>query len=309
MISVVTAIIASAIRSSASVIYASVGESISQRSGVMNLGLEGVMLIGAVAGYITATNTNSLVLALLAALLAGFAAGLLFAFVTVTLRANQSVCGIAMVMFGTGMSGMLGKNINQIATFSYFTKIPIPGLSKIPLLGPIFFQQDAMIYILYILIPAATWFIYCTRSGMVLRALGENPAALDAMGVNVFLKRYLYVMLGSGIVALGGAYITLAYTPSWFDGITAGRGWIATAIVVFAAWNPARAAAGAILFGAIEVISLRMQSAGIPVPSYFLSMLPYIATVVVLIFSTGNFLKRKTSTPAAIGVPYDREER
>lgn len=309
MTSIITAIVASAIRSSASVIYASVGESISQRSGVMNLGLEGVMLIGAVAGYITATNTNSLGMAVLVALLAGFAVGFLFAFLTITLRANQSVCGIAMVMFGTGMSGMLGKNINQIATFDYFTKIEVPGLSKIPILGPIFFNQDAMIYILYILIPVATWFIYHTRSGLVLRALGENPAALDAVGINVFLKRYIYVIVGSGIVALGGAYITLAYTPSWFDGITAGKGWIATAIVVFAAWNPTRAALGAILFGAIEVISLRMQSAGIPVPSYFLSMLPYIATVIVLIFSTGNFLKKHTSSPAAIGIPYDREER
>lgn len=309
MISMIVAVLSSAICSSASVIYASIGECIGQRSGVMNLGLEGVMLVGAVSGYITATNTNSLALAVLAAFLAGCAAGLLFAFLTVTLRVNQSVCGIAMVMFGTGLSGMLGKNINQIATFDYFTKLAIPGLSRIPLIGPVLFNQDLMIYALYLLIPAATWFIFRTRSGLQLRALGENPAALDAMGVNVFLQRYVYVTVGSGIVALGGAYITLAYTPSWFDGITAGRGWIATAIVVFAAWNPSRAALGALLFGAIEAVSLRMQSSGIPVPSYFLSMLPYIATVVVLILSTGSFLKKHTSAPAAIGVPYDREQR
>jgi simple sugar transport system permease protein len=204
---------------------------------------------------------------------------------------------------------MLGKGVKAMADLPTFRKTPIPLLSNIPFIGDAFFKQDYLIYTLYILVPLLTWFVYKTRPGMQLRALGENPAALDAMGKNVFTLRYLYTIFGSAIVAMGGAYITLAYTPSWTDEITAGKGWIAAAIVVFASWNPLKAALGAILFGAVEVFALRMQSAGIAIPSNFLSMLPYVATVVVLILSTGNFRRRRHPMPSAIGINYDREAR
>jgi len=309
MMTLICSIVAGAIAASASIIYASLGETISQRSGVMNLGLEGVMLVGAIVGYCTATATHSLGLSVLATLFAGALLGLLFAFLTVTMRANQAVCGLAMVMFGTGLSGMMGKSVSGAATFTGFSKISLPLLGNIPILGPIFFNQCVLVYALYILVPLATWWMFRTRTGMRLRALGENPAALDAMGMNVFAARYIYVIIGMAIVAMGGAYITLAYTTAWTEEMTSGKGWIAAAIVVFALWNPAKAALGSILFGLIEIVDLRLQSMGIPIPSYFLSMLPYIATVIVLIVSTGNFGKRYNRMPAAIAVPYDRESR
>ncbi|MFI3312266.1 MAG: ABC transporter permease [Eubacteriales bacterium] len=310
MLDILVTIVAASICVSTPVIFASLGECISQRSGVLNLGLEGIMLVGAIVGYTTAARTNSLSTAIVYVLATGALLGLLYAILTITFRANQSVCGLAMVMFGSGLSGILGKNASAIATFATFTKFDIPVLSNIPVLGEMLFHQDALTYSLYLLVPLVTWYVYRTRWGLQLQALGENPAALDAMGLNVFAMRYIYVILGSAIVAVGGAYITLAYTPAWTDGITAGKGWIASAIVVFAAWNPTKAALGAIFFGAIEVISLRLQSMGVAVPSYFLSMLPYIATVIVLIISTGNFGKgRKTTMPAAIGIAYDREGR
>jgi simple sugar transport system permease protein len=196
-----------------------------------------------------------------------------------------------------------------MASFDTFVKVSIPGLSKIPILGPILFTQDYMVYALYILVPLATLFIAKTRPGLKLRALGEDPAVLDAAGLNVYGMRYLYVILGSAIVACGGAYVTLAYTPSWVDGITAGKGWIASALVIFSGWNPTRAALGALLFGGVEVIGLRLQSAGVAVPSYFLSMLPYVCTIIVLILSTGNFIKKRTQPPASLGKSYDREAR
>ncbi|MDL2214427.1 ABC transporter permease [Clostridia bacterium OttesenSCG-928-O13] len=309
MLNTLSTLLASAISASAPIIFASVGETVSQRSGVMNLGLEGVMLVGAIVGYSTAVQTNSLPLAILHVVLAGALLGLLYAFLTVTLRTNQPVTGLAFVMLGTGLSGMMAKNVGSMGGFGAFAKMKIPVLGDIPLIGPMLFKQDMLVYILYILVPLATWYVYRTRGGLRLRALGENPGALDAMGLNVFALRYLYVMIGTIIVAIGGAYVTLAYTPSWAEKITAGKGWIASALVIFAGWNPTRAALGGILFGAIEVLALYIQSAGIPIPSDFLSMLPYFATVAVLILSTGNFRKKRAAMPAAIGAAYDREAR
>lgn len=309
MLTMITTLIASAISASAPIIYASVGETISQRSGVMNLGLEGIMLVGAIVGYSTAVRTHSLALAIVNVIIAGAILGLLYAFLTVTLHANQPVTGLAFVMLGTGLSGMMAKNVNPMAGIKAFTKVSIPVLGDIPVIGPMLFRQDPLIYALYILVPLLTWYVYRTRPGLKLRSLGENPGAMDAMGLNVFAMRYLYVILGSIIVAIGGAYVTLAYTPSWAEKITAGKGWIASALVIFAGWNPTMAALGGILFGAIEVLSIYIQSAGVSIPSDFLNMLPYFATVVVLIFSTGNFRKKHTSMPAAIGLPYDREAR
>jgi len=306
----IASVLASSISVAAPLMYASVGEIISERSGVSNLGLEGIMLVGAVTGYLSALHSGSLLAGVLGAMLAGAVIGLFYALMTVTLQANQIVCGLALVTVGTGISGFLGKAaFGKIISHS-FNRIAIPGLSQIPFLGPVLFEQNLLVYALYFVVPLAWFYLFKTRPGLKLRALGENPAALDAAGVSVYLLRYLYVTVGCAIVAVGGAYITLAYTPAWIEGITAGRGWIAAALVIFAVWNPLFAAAGAILFGSVEVLGLRLQVIGITIPSYFVRMLPYICTVVVLIFSTGSFKKRKASSmPASLGKHYDREER
>ncbi|MDR1949073.1 MAG: ABC transporter permease [Spirochaetaceae bacterium] len=304
-----TAILTAALGTAAPILYASVGEIISERAGVLNLGLEGIMLLGAVSGYIVAVQTASLPLAVLAAFLTGALVGLFYAFMTVTLQANQIVCGLALVIAGNGLSGFFGRVVFGRAASVSFGRRLVPGLSGIPFFGPILFNQNVMVYGLYFLVPLVWFYLYKTRPGLKLRALGENPGALDAVGIHVFSLRYLYVMAGSAIAALGGAYITLAYTPSWTAGITAGRGWIAAALVIFASWNPAVAALGAVLFGGVEVLGLRLQVIGIDVPSHFIKTLPYLCTVVVLILTTGSFRKRKSPAPAALGRHYDREAR
>ena len=306
----ITAILAATLAMAAPLLYASLGELLSQRSGILNLGLEGTMLIGAITGYMTGMYTHSLWLGVLVALAAGAFVGLMYAFLTVTMQANQTVCGLALVTVGTGISGFLGKAVYGHTSDVVFSKITIPGLSQIPVIGPIFFDQNILVYILYIIVPVMTFYIFKTRPGLTLRALGENPAALDAVGFHVYALRYIHVIIGSALVSLGGAYVTLAYTPNWNTGMTAGKGWIAAALVIFSGWKPVNALLGAILFGGVEVLGLRLQLIEtIHIPSYFFKMLPYICTVVVLIFSTGSFRKSKSPAPAALGLHYDREDR
>lgn len=302
-------ILSSVICVAAPVLYGSIGEIFSERASISNLGLEGLMLIGAVTGFVVTTNTGSIAFGVLATIGVGALVGLVYALLTVTLQANQVVCGLALVTFGTGLSGTLGRGFAGTKIAAQFGKVAVPVLSDIPVIGPIFFKQDLMVYFLYFLVPLAYIYIFRTRPGLKLRALGENPGVLDAAGYNVSAMRYMYVIVGCAIVALGGAYITLAYTPSWVNEITAGKGWIAAALVIFSSWNPLYAALGALLFGGVEVIGLRLQVAGVNVSSYFINMLPYIATVIVLIFSTGNFRKGHTIAPAMLGSYYDREER
>lgn len=307
--SVVISILTSVIVSSAPIMYASIGEVISQRSGVINLGLEGVMLMGAVSAYIVVCNTGSLLLAVITALAMGALLGLVYAVFTVSLRANQIVAGLAMVILGSGTSAFIGKGYSGIATSVSFSRVPIPILSQIPVVGPMLFRHNALVYVLYLILILSMLFLYKTRYGLVLRALGENPSALDAAGVNVFFLRYLYVTIGSAIVSLGGAYITLAFTPSWFEGITAGAGWIAVALVIFSSWNPLLAVLGALLFGGISVLGLRLQLVGVEVSSFLISMLPYISTVLVLILTTGKLGRKRSMGPAMLGKFYDKEAR
>ena len=305
----IIAVLSSAIISATPILSACIGEIFSQRAGVMNLGLEGIMLMGAVTGYLTCVGTKSLALSVLVALIVGAAFGFIYALLTVTLQANQVVSGLAMMTFGTGLSGFIGKAVAHAASSVKFNKIEIPGLSKIPFIGDIFFKHDLLVYILFLLVPITWFYIYKTRAGLKLRALGENPGALDADGVNVYRLRYIYIMLGCALVALGGAYLTLAYTPFWTEGMTAGKGWIASALVIFASWNPLMAALGALLFGGINVIGNYVQLYYPEIPTHFIAMLPYVCTIVVLIFSTGNFRKKHSSSPAALTIPYDRESR
>ena len=309
MISLVTSICAAAIVYAVSILYAAIGEIFSQRAGIMNLGLEGIMLMGAVSGFLVVHNTNSLGLGLLSVILVGALLGLTFAFLTITLRANQTVCGMAFLIFGSGLSGFLGKSVTGMASAVKFEKISIPLLSQIPIIGSAFFKQDILVYLMYLIIPLSIFYIYKTRPGMVLRALGENPAALDSAGINVFGLRYLYVMFGCAMTAISGACISLSYTNFWNEGMTGGKGWIAFSLVAFSGWNPANAVLGALLFGGISMIGMNMQIHLPGIPSQFYGMLPYVATIVALIITTGSFRKKHTEEPAALCQIYDRENR
>lgn len=302
-------IISTAIVYAVSVLYAAVGEIFSQRAGVMNLGLEGIMLMGAVSGYLVAVHKQNLGLAMLAVILVGAALGLVFAFLTVTLQADQTVAGMAMLTFGTGLSGFIGKEVSGVSANLKFEQFDIPLLSKIPVIGQSFFHQDILVYAMYLIIPLSMIYIYKTRPGMILRSLGENPATLDSAGYNVFALRYAYVIFGCAMTAVSGACVSLSYTNFWSDGMTSGKGWIAVALVVFASWNPIVAVFGALLFGAISVIGVDIQMYATNIPSQFFSALPYVATIIALIFTTGNFRKKRSSAPAALCIPYDREER
>ena len=288
------------------VLYAAIGEIFAQRAGIMNLGLEGIMLMGAVSGYMVAVYRQSLGLAMVVVILTGAVLGLIFSFLTVTLQADQTVSGMAIL---TGLSGFLGKPVSGVNANLAFEAIALPGLSKIPVIGPALFNQNILVYLMYLIIPLSMIYLYRTRAGMILRALGENPSALDSAGYNVYALRYAYIIFGSVMTAIGGAVVSLAYTNFWSDGMTSGKGWIAVALVVFSAWNPLIATFGALLFGAISMIGINIQTVFPQVPSQVFSALPYVATIVALIFTTGNFRKRRSSAPAALTIPYDREQR
>lgn len=305
----ITSICAAAIVYAVSILYAAIGEIFSQRAGIMNLGIEGIMLMGAVSGFLTVFYTHNLFLAFAATVVVGLLLGLVFAFLTVTLQADQIVCGMAFLIFCSGLSGFIGKGVTGVASAVKFEKIMVPFLSKIPVIGPIFFQQDLLVYLMYAIIPLSMFYIYKTRPGLMLRALGENPASLDTAGINVFALRYAYVMFGCAMTAISGACISLSYTNFWNEGMTGGKGWIAFSLVAFSRWNPGNATLGALLFGAISILGMNLQIYLPGVPSQFYGMLPYAATVIVLVITTASFRKKHTEEPAALCQTYDREDR
>ncbi len=304
----IISLLAAAITAGTAVLFAALGEIVTEKSGVLNLGVEGMMLTGAVAGFMTAYRTDSLWLGVLVAMLAAGLLALVHAFLTVTLKANQVVSGLALTMFGTGLSAYLGKSIIGIPAKSVFRPVPLTFLADIPVLGTIFFQQNLLVYVSYVLALVLWFMLFKTKTGLLLRAVGENPAAADAMGINVFLVRYLAVGFGGMLAGLGGAYLSLSYAPAWLENMTSGRGWIAVAMVIFAAWNPLRALLGSYFFGGIDALGFRLQIIGISTSSFFLRMLPYLLTIAVLIL-TNIRNKKKSTAPAALSVPYDREER
>lgn len=305
--SMLISILAAAVSSGTPILFAALGELIGQSAGVMNLGVEGMMLVGAVSGFLTSVRTGNLLLGVAAALLAGGLLGLLHAFMCITLRVNQVVSGLALTLFGTGVSGYLGKSVIGVPLPHHFTAVHLPVLTDIPIIGPVLFNHDWLVYSSFLLVPALWYLFYRTRPGLHLRAVGESPQTADALGVNVFRIRYVSVVVGGMLAGLGGAYLSLAYAPSWIENMTAGRGWIAVALVIFAVWNPARALAGAYLFGGVDAMGFRIQAMGIRVPSFFLKMMPYVFTVVVLILITASSSKQSSRAPEALGVPYERE--
>jgi simple sugar transport system permease protein len=303
------AICLAAIASGTSILLPALGETLAERSGVQNLGVEGMMLMGALFGYIVDIETNSLVFAFAAAMVAALSLALVHAFLSITLRANQIVSGLAVTLFGSGLTAFIGKPFVGAQAPTVLTRTPIPVLSQIPVVGTILFTQDPIVYASFILVPVLWYLIYRTRPGLNLRAIGESPATADAMGVGVQSRRYLYTLIGGALAGIGGAYLSLGYTPTWVEGMTAGRGWIAVGLVVFGTWDPLRVLAGAYLFGVVDAFQLRAQGLGSSVPSFFLNMLPYLFTVLVVAISSGERLQRKLGIPRALGIPYWREER
>jgi len=299
-------LLAAAVTSGAPLIFAGIGEVLAERSGVLNLGLEGVMLVGAVAGFAAAVVIGNPWLAAATAMAAGGVLAAGHAFLTVTLGVEQVTTGLALALFGTGLSAFLGKPFVGIPNPVPFHAVPVPGLGDLPVLGRIFFRQDMLVYLSYILALAAWWWIARTRSGLHLRACGESPEAADAMGVNVTAMRYGAVIAGGALAGLAGGYLSLAYTPAWTENMTGGLGWIAIALVIFATWNPLRLLAGAYLFGAVDALGFRVQLLGVETSSILLRMLPYLFTLAVLLLIT--LVRRQAYVPAALGRTYFREE-
>jgi general nucleoside transport system permease protein len=305
----IVTVLAAAIAAGSAILYACLGEILCERAGVLNLGVEGMMLMGALGGFAVTFWTGNAWLGALAALAVGGLLSLIHALFTITLQANQIVSGLALTLFAGGLSSFLGQPLVGQPAAAKFDKVDIPLLADIPVIGPIFFHQDPLTYLSYLLVPLLWVFIYRTRPGLYLSAVGESPATADAMGINVAGLRYLYVTVGGMLAGLGGAVITLATNPGWTDNITAGRGWIAIALVIFATWNPARAALGAYLFGGVEALQFRLQSEGTQISPFFLNMLPYLFTIAVLVLATRETVRRRIGAPAALGLPYVREER
>jgi general nucleoside transport system permease protein len=306
------AFLAAAVVAGTPILFATLGEIMTEKVGNLNLGIEGMMLMGAVVGFICGFKTGSSSLALLAALAAGGAGALIYAFLTISLRANQVVSGLTLTIFGTGLSSFLGKGVMGQVTpdtiQQFFVKVELPLLSKIPFLGPIFFKQDPFVYLGYITAILLGLYLYKTPIGLNVRAIGENPGAADAASINVTLYKYIHVVLGGGLCGLGGAYLSLVYVPAWQDNITAGRGWIAVALVIFASWNPYKALIGAFLYGGLDIVGFRMQGTKLAVSQYLIDMLPYLVTIFVLILASMNKNRRK-GAPKSLGNAYYREER
>lgn len=303
-------------------LFATIGEIFSERSGVMNLGVEGMMLIGAMSAFSVTVSTGNPWLGVLAAMIAAGLLSQIHAFLTVTLQSDQVVSGLALTFLGTGISLVLGEGLSKAGTVALLPVATIPVLTLIPVIGPIFFtNQNVLVYLGYLFVPLAWYYINRTRPGLHLRAVGDYPAAADSLGINVIRLRYFYVFVGGLLAGLAGATISLAISPGWFSELTtAGQGWIAVGLVIFAQWDPFRAMFGGYAFGALRRLILDIQGPttllGLANPFYynpywgfFLQMLPYAFTIFVLIIGSRAALRKRLGAPAALGVPYIRGQR
>ncbi len=302
-IDTIVAILVATMRAGTPLLFAALGELIAEKAGVLNLGIEGMMLAGAVTGFIAMVLTGSPLIGVLAAILAGMAMSGLFGFLTLTLMANQVATGLALTIFGVGLSAFVGLSYigNPIQGLP---GLAIPVLSDIPVLGPLLFNHDPLVYVSLVLLAAVTWFLYRSRAGLILRAVGESHEAAHAIGYSVLKIRYLAVLFGGATSGVAGAYLSLVYTPQWAENMTAGRGWIALALVVFATWRPARVLLGAYLFGGITIMGLHVQAAGFAISSHLVATLPYLATVLVLVLISRDATRIKLNAPSALGKPF-----
>jgi ABC-type uncharacterized transport system permease subunit len=306
---IITQLIVSAISSGTPLLLAVLGGILIERSGITQLGAEGLMLMGAVTSCLLYIHTGNLALAILCVLVVSGLLGLLHGVLCVSLHANQVVCGLAMTIFGTGLSAYLGKPVSGQPLTGAVPKLHLAWLENVPFLGKIFAHMDLFTWFSFVLVVVMHLFIHRTSWGLHLRAVGDNPATSDVMGIPVIAIRYGCIVIGSMLIGLGGADLLLVYTPTWNEGMTSGRGWIAVALIIFARWNPIRALVCAYFFGVLDILGFRVQLIGSHIPSYFLKMIPYIVTILVLMFLGWRNRNKPSGAPEALGVPYIREQR
>lgn len=313
----VVTLLASGVAYGTPLLLGGLGELLAERSGILNLGLEGMMLVGAVVGFwISQSNPGptsvTLALALLGAIAAGALMGLVHAIVTIAFEANQVVSGLALTIFGgaIGLSSYLASSASLGGQPGHhqFQPIDVFGLKDLPVVGPLLFHQDAMVYLSWALTLATVWYLYHSRFGLHLRSVGESPHSADSMGVNVAAYRYVHTVVGGAFAGMAGAYFSLALTPSWADGLTAGAGWIALGLVIFAFWRPGLLVVGAYLFGLVTSLGFTLQSRGVKLPPELFAALPYLLTIVVLVLVSSVWSRRRLGAPAGLGQPFRREE-
>jgi len=297
---IVEAILLTIITASTPLVLAAIGELVCERAGVLNLGVEGMMVMGAVGAFTAAHATGSPWIGMVAGMITGAVFSLLFGFLTLTLVANQVATGLALTILGQGLSAMIGEGLVGRPGVK-MPSLDIPVLSDIPVIGPLLFDQDIFFYLSIAIVAGVSWFLFKTRRGLVLRSVGDNHASAHALGINVIGIRYLAVMFGGACAGLAGAQLSLVYTPQWSENMAAGRGWIALALVVFASWRPWGVLVGGYLFGAVTIGQLHAQAFGIAIPSQFLSALPYVVTVIVLVIISQNRRMTLINTPASLG--------
>ncbi|HEX9432549.1 MAG TPA: ABC transporter permease [Burkholderiales bacterium] len=304
MLDSITPLVASAVALAIPLMLAALGELVVERSGVLNLGLEGMMLLGALAGFAAVAHGAGLGPAVLAAMAAGIIAALSFGFITLTLQANQVAAGLSLTILGAGVSAFLGRQYVGFAAPVSFGDLPIPLLSRIPLLGPSLFSLNLLGYATLVLLGATAWFLYRTRAGLALRSIGESPVVARSLGLHVNRVRYAAVAFGGAMAGLAGCYYAVAQFKMWQEGLTSGNGWIALALVVFATWRPLRVAVGALLFGGVSALGLYLQAIGVQVSVFALASLPYIATIVVLVLISADQQMIRRHAPASLGKPF-----
>jgi ABC-type uncharacterized transport system permease subunit len=303
MIDSIIPIFAAAIAAGTPLVFAALGELVTEKSGVLNLGVEGMMLVGAIAGFGVASASGNLWLGACAGMAAGAAMAAIFGLLTLNLMANQVASGLALTLFGIGLSAFVGKPFESVSLLKE-VPVEIPLLSHIPVLGPILFKQHFLVYVSWLLFAGVSWFLYKSRAGLVLRSVGESPESAHAIGYPVIRIRYLATLFGGAMAGLGGAHLSEFYAPMWVEGMVAGRGWIALALVVFATWRPARVMLGAYLFGGVTIAQFFAQGAGVDVTAQLLSSLPYLATIVVLVIISRNVATIRLNSPVSLGRSY-----
>jgi general nucleoside transport system permease protein len=282
---------------------AGLGLLINERAGIVNLGAEGMMLVAAIAGYATVVHTGSDLAGFAAGAAAGAAMAAMFGVLVIWLNTNQYATGLALSLFGLGFSAFVGIRYTQ-ERLPERLRFEVPGLAEVPFIGPALFKQHPMVWVAIGLTLGLTWFLYRSRAGLVLRAVGESPESAHAMGYPVRSIRFAAVLVGGALCGLAGAYVSVIYTPLWVEGMIAGKGWIALALTTFATWRPARLLLGAYLFGGVTMLQFHLQGQGVDVPSQFLSMLPYLATIVVLVLISRNANFIRINMPASLGKPF-----
>jgi len=299
-----TPLFASAVAAAIPLLLAALGELVTERSGVLNLGVEGMMLLGAVTAFVVVASGGSLAVATICACLAGVLAAFIFGVLTLTLQASQVATGLALAILGSGVSAFAGRSYVGNPAKLAFVELPIPVLSKLPLVGPALFSMNALGYLSVVLVIATTWFLYRTKSGLILRSVGESPSVAQSLGLQVIRIRYLATMFGGLMAGLAGCYYAIAQFKMWQEGLTSGNGWIALALVVFASWRPVRLMLGALLFGGVTAFGLYLQAVGVQVSAFALAALPYVATVVVLAAISRDQRALRRHAPASLGQSY-----